>query len=116
MHIQPGWCRSDVGLDYGQALTTILCFSALSGAWLRLANGFQGPGFKRMLAVLPVVAGNLVATKLFCRREDCVTLILAVFNMWLQSFKVRSEEQFVCYVQDVLPGSALLQQSRCSLT
>lgn len=44
---------------------------------------------RRLLAVLPVVAANICAPRLFCRGTDAVAVILVAFNTaWLSSFKV----------------------------
>lgn len=82
-------CRTDFAVNYGDAVGGVLAFGILSGLWLRMLDGVLQPGFLRAFAVLPVVAGNLIAPKLFCRGLDAITVILVAFNtMWLCSFKV----------------------------
>lgn len=81
-------CRTDFAVNYGDAVGGVLAFGILSGLWLRMLDGVLQPGFLRAFAVLPVVAGNLIAPKLFCRGLDAITVILVAFNtMWLCSFK-----------------------------
>lgn len=82
------WCREDLGIDFWQALALVLGFSVLAGAWIQALDRRLAPGFTRLLAVLPVVAANLVLTCLFCRGTDATTVILVAFNTaWLSSFK-----------------------------
>lgn len=46
------------------------------------------PGSCRLLAVLPVVAANLLLPRLFCRGTDATAVVLVAFNTaWLSSFK-----------------------------
>lgn len=67
------------------------------GMRYQLLPPLSTPGPCRLLAVLPVVAANLLLPCLFCRGTDATAVVLVAFNTaWLSSFKVSAGVAWLC--------------------
>jgi len=73
-----GFCRHSLGWSYGRALWFTCLGTLVGGAWIHAAGQRLLPGGARLAAVVPVVALNLFLSKLFCRYEDAITLLIVV--------------------------------------
>lgn len=83
-------CRERASLDFGQALGVAGAITVAGGLWLYAVGRRLPPGWGRLAAAAPVVAANLLLPlQLFCRWEECTTILLVSFNTsWIASFKV----------------------------
>ena len=82
------FCRTTLGLSYGQALLPVGALVLLCGLWLYAAGRRWPPGAARLAAVVAVVAVNALIPKLFCRWED--TVIVVILRCVVRKFQRRS--------------------------
>lgn len=86
-----GSCRASSLLTFEHALGVAAAATLASGLWLWAWGRRLPPGAARLAAAAPVVAINLLLPVLFCRWEQCTTILLLSFNnSWIANFKVRS--------------------------
>lgn len=69
-------CHTTLGLSYTQALALVAAYALASALWLHAAGQRLLPGAARLVAAAPVVALNLLASKLPCRWADINTSVL----------------------------------------
>jgi hypothetical protein len=85
-------CRERAALGFDQALGVAAAITLAGGLWLYAVGRRVPPGTGRLAAAVPLVAVNvLLPLQLFCRWEECTTILLVAFNTsWIASFKVTS--------------------------
>ncbi|KAL4856101.1 Alanine--tRNA ligase [Chlorella vulgaris] len=85
-------CREAAALTLHQAYGVTAAVMLVGGLWLFVAGKRLAPGAARLVAAAPVVVANvLLPLALFCRWEECTSLLLISFNCsWIAAFKALS--------------------------